>query len=33
MIVTAEVDYIVGHLRYGHYEVKVPDEEAEDFNN
>ena len=31
MIVTAEVDYIVGHLRNGHYEVEVPDEEAEDF--
>lgn len=31
MIVTAEVDYVIGHLRNVHYEVKIPDEEAEDF--
>ena len=31
MIITANIDYIIGYIRYGHYEVEIPDEEVEDF--
>ena len=29
--VTADLSYIVGHLRYGHYELELSDEEYEEF--
>lgn len=29
--VTADVSYIVGHLRYGHYEMFLTDKELEEF--
>ena len=29
--VTADLSYIVGHLRYGHYELDLSDEEYEEF--
>ena len=31
MIVTANIEQIQGHLRYGHYEVFVPGEEEDAF--
>ena len=31
--ITADVDYILGHLRYGHYELEVTDKEFEQFQN
>ena len=30
-IITAQVEYVAGHLRYGHYEVDVTDTELENF--
>ena len=30
-LVTADLSYIVGHLRYGHYELDLSDEEYEEF--
>lgn len=33
MKIIAEVGYVVGHLRYGHFEATVPDDEVEEFNN
>ena len=30
-LVTGDLSYIVGHLRYGHYELKLSDEEYEEF--
>ena len=30
-LVTADLSYIVGHLRYGHYELELSDEEYEEF--
>ena len=31
--ITAEVEYIQGHLRYGHYEAELTDEEFEKFKD
>lgn len=31
--ITAEVEYVQGHLRYGHYELKLTDEEFEKFKD
>lgn len=33
MKITAQVDYVSGHLRYGHFEATVPADEIETFNN
>ena len=30
-LVTADLSYVVGHLRYGHYELELSDEEYEEF--
>ena len=30
-LVTADLSYIVGYLRYGHYELELSDEEYEEF--
>lgn len=29
----AEVEYLVGHIRYGHYELKLTDDEHREFEN
>lgn len=31
--ITAEVEYVQGHLRYGHYELELADEEFEKFKD
>lgn len=31
MIVTANIEWLRGDLRYGHYEVDIPEEEEEKF--
>ena len=31
--IIAEIDYINGHLRYGHYELNLTNEELEEFKN
>lgn len=31
--ITAEVEYVLGHLRYGHYELKLTDEDFEKFKD
>ena len=31
--IIAEIDYINGHLRYGHYELNLTDEELEKFKS
>lgn len=31
--VTAEVEYVQGYLRYGHYEAELTDEDFEKFKN
>ena len=30
-LITCPVDYVCGHLRYGHYELKLTDEEFAEF--
>ena len=30
-LVTADLSYVVGHLRHGHYELELSDEEYEEF--
>ena len=30
-LITADLSYVVGHLRHGHYELKLSDEEYEEF--
>lgn len=32
-IITAQVDYVSGHLRYGHYELALNDEEYLEYHN
>lgn len=31
--ITAEVEYVQGHLRYGHYELRLTDKEFEKFKD
>jgi hypothetical protein len=33
MKIKAEVGYICGHLRYGHFEMTVPDKDLEEFKS
>ena len=33
MKIIADIDYVVGHLRYGHYELKLNDEEYNEYKN
>lgn len=32
MKIHAPIDYVQGHLRYGHFEATVPEEDIEKFN-
>lgn len=33
MKIIADVDYVIGHLRYGHYELKLNDEDYKEYKN
>jgi hypothetical protein len=33
MEIIADVDYVVGHLRYGHWELKLSDEDYKKYKN
>jgi ribosome biogenesis protein Tsr3 len=33
MKIIANVDYVVGHLRYGHYELELNDEEYKEYKS
>ena len=33
MIIIADVDYVTGHLRYGHWELKLTDEDYKKYKN
>lgn len=33
MIIIADVDYVIGHLRYGHYELCLNEEEYNNYKN
>jgi len=30
-VIIADVDYVIGHFKYGHFELEVNDEEYEEF--
>lgn len=32
-LITAEVDYVIGYLRYGHWELSLEGKELEEFKN
>ena len=32
-LITAQVDYVNGYLRYGHWELSLEDKELEEFRN
>lgn len=32
-IITAELDYVAGHLRYGHIELELDDKQFEEFKS
>jgi len=33
MKIIADVDYVTGHLRYGHWELELSDKEYEEYKN
>lgn len=33
MKIIADVDYVIGHLRYGHYELKLSDEDYKEYKS
>ena len=33
MRIIADVDYVTGHLRYGHWELELSDKEYEEYKN